>query len=199
MRPFLVFDIEIKRTPREVARELNLKSEGEAFSFPQKMGFGVGIIYNSTTEDYLVFQSAKEFANYLLRFDGLLVSFNGARFDLPVLLDEIDIDTFRALQTKPHLDILQYFYFRVGGRFRVGLDNLAQNTIGRGKTGNGADAPILLREGKMTELVAYCKNDVEITKAIYEFGVEQGYINYLDNQTNKVTKMKVDWSEHDDI
>jgi DEAD/DEAH box helicase domain-containing protein len=196
MIPYLVFDLEIKRTLAEVAKELKLKDEKEAFAYPHKLGFSVGVIYNSISEEYLVFQSARDFAKYLLRFNGLIVSFNGARFDLPVLLDEIDIDTFRALYNLPHIDILQHFYLGVNGRFRVGLDNIAQNTIGKGKTGNGADAPLLFQQGKMEELIAYCRNDVEITKAIYEFGYEQDYIQYLDIQNNKVCRLEIDWAEH---
>jgi DEAD/DEAH box helicase domain-containing protein len=198
MRPYLVFDIEIKRTITEVAKELKLPDERMAFAYPQKLGFGVGIIYNSLSDEFLVFKSAREFALYLLKFGGLLVSFNGARFDLPVLLDEIDIDTFRGLMAKPHLDILRDFYGRVEGRFRVGLDNIAKNTIGKSKTGNGADAPFLFQQERWDELIDYCRNDVVITKEIFEFGFEQGYIHYLDTQTGRVCRMEVDWSEWGD-
>jgi DEAD/DEAH box helicase domain-containing protein len=198
MKPYLVFDIEIKKTLGQVATELKLSDERMAFSYPHKLGFGIGVVYNSITDEYLTFNSAKEMAKYLLENGDFLVSFNGIRFDIPCLLNgEVDIDIFLALQNKPHLDILQNFYANVGGRFRVGLDNIAQNTLGKGKTGNGADAPLLFQQGKIEELIAYCKNDVLITKEIYEFGVEQGFIKYWDNQNNALCRMEVDWGERD--
>jgi DEAD/DEAH box helicase domain-containing protein len=196
MKDWLCFDIEISKTLGQVARELNLRTEGEAFNFPHKCGFAVGVVFNSRTEEYLVFKSAKEMAKYLLENGDFLVSFNGIRFDILCLLNGgVDIDTFLALQHKPHLDLLADFYRRVDGRFRVGLDNMAQNTIGEGKTGNGADAPLLYQSEKWDELITYCENDVRITKQIFWYGSEQGYISYLDNQTNKVCRMDVDWAE----
>lgn len=193
MQPYLVFDVEIKRTIEEVGRELKLVDEKFAFNYPHKLGFSCGVVYNSVTDEFLAFQSARDFADYLLKYHILLVSFNGVRFDLPVLLDEIDIDTYRELVNRPHLDILQDFYVRVNKNFRVGLDNLAMNTLGKSKTGNGADAPILFQQGKIDELIDYCRNDVVLTKEIFEFGYEQGFIQYYDNFKGEVCRLEVKW------
>lgn len=199
---YCVFDIEISKTIGQVARELNLKTEGEAFGFPHKLGFSVGVVYSSTTKEFLVFQSAKEMAKYLLNFDGLLVSFNGIRFDLPCLLNDCDIDTFLWLQKKKHLDLLVDFYNNVKGRFRVSLNNIAENTIGKVKSGKGADAPLLFQQGKMDELIDYCKMDVQLTQEIFEFGCQKGYINYYDFQKGEKDEMPVtylDWMIDEDV
>jgi len=193
MQPYLVFDVEVKRTTDEVAKELKLMDGLSAFNYPHKLGFSVGVVYNSVTDEFLAFQTAKDFADYLLKYNFLLVSFNGIRFDLPVLLDEIDIDSYRELENRPHLDILQDFYIRVNKKFRVGLDNLSMNTLGKGKIGNGADAPLLYQEGKFDALIEYCRNDVLLTKEIFEFGYEQGYIQYYDNFKGGVCRLEVKW------
>jgi len=194
MRPFIVFDIETKKTNVEVAQELKLKDEAAAFAYPHKLGFGCAVAYNSETDSYEVFRAGKELAAYLLKATGhILVGWNSIRFDLPVLLDEIDIDSYNALQDKPHLDLLADFYRRVNGRFRVSLDNAAQNTLGVGKIGNGADAPLLLRQGRWDELVAYCRVDVEITRRLFEFGVEHGHIAYFDRFENMQVVLPVDY------
>lgn len=190
---FCVFDIEISKTLSQVARELSLKSEGEAFNFPHKCGFAVGIVYSSKTKEYLVFNSAKEMANFLLRFDGLLVSYNGKRFDVPCLLNDCDVDTFLAIQQKPHLDILAEFYKSVKGRFRVGLNNIAENTLKKSKTGKGEDAPLLFQQNRWDELVEYCKNDVVLTKEIFEFGCQVGYISYFDKEAGVIDEIPVDY------
>lgn len=199
---YCVFDIEISKTIGQVARELSLRTEGEAFGYPHKLGFSIGVVYSSTTKEYLVFQSAKEMAKYLLDFDGLLVSFNGIRFDLPCLLAEIDIDTYQWLQKKKHLDLLADFYNNVKGRFRVSLNNIAENTIGKVKSGKGEDAPLLFQQGKIGELIEYCKMDVQLTQEIFEFGCQNGYINYYDSQKGEKDEMPVaylDWMIDEDI
>lgn len=192
---YIVFDTEIKKTPKQVMAELGLKSEYEVFNYPHKCGLSVGVVYDSRIKAYVTFKSASEMAKYLLNFDGLLVSFNGKRFDIPCLLDGIDIETFFGLQRKRHLDLLADFYDKVNGRFRVSLNNMAENTIKKVKTGNGANAPILFQEGKWDELVDYCKNDVMLTKEVFEFGVQNGYIFYQDTRSGKVEEMSCDWHD----
>jgi DEAD/DEAH box helicase domain-containing protein len=192
---YLIFDVEISKTPKQVMAELGLKDVGEIFNYPHRCGFSVGVVYNSLTKEYLIFKSAREMATYLLNFDGILVSFNGVRFDIPCLLADIDIDTFKGLQRKRHLDILADFYNNVQGKFRVSLNNISENTIMKVKTGNGANAPQLFQDGKWEELVDYCKNDVQLTKEVFEFGCVNGYINYFDKQNGKKEEMSCDWHD----
>ncbi len=193
---YLVFDIEISKTAQQVMKEAGLKDEREIFNYPHRCGFSVGVVYNSAINTYKVFRSAKEMAKYLIDNKGLFVSFNGKRFDLPCLLNEIDIDTFRELQSRDHLDILADFYQRVNNKFRVSLNNIAQATLKKSKTGTGASAPALFQQGKWDELVAYCTNDVMLTKEIFEYGVHNGYITYYDSQNGVHDEMWVSYSEY---
>ncbi len=45
---------------------------------------------------------------------------------------------------------------------------MAMANLGRGKTGNGADAPLLWQRGRLGELVSYCLHDVQVTKALFD-------------------------------
>lgn len=192
---FCVFDLEISKTIAQTAKELGLRDEREAFSYPHKMDMSIGVAYSSTDKEYHSFLSAKLMAKHLLDSPGILISFNGKRFDLPVLLCDCDIDTFLGLQKKKHLDILADFYDLVHGKFRVSLNNLAQNTLGKVKGGNGADAPLLFQQGKIDELREYCQMDVQITREIFEFGAANGYVRYFDSETGKVEEMPVKYAE----
>jgi hypothetical protein len=49
------------------------------------------------------------------------------------------------------------------------LDGLGEGTIGKRKTGHGAHAPELFRDGKFDELFAYNLNDVRLTRQLFEF------------------------------
>jgi DEAD/DEAH box helicase domain-containing protein len=196
MRDYAVFDLETAKTTKEVQQELDLDAEGKAFGYPHRMMFGCGIVWDSKQKLFVPFKKADEMADFLLGFDGVLVSWNGRRFDIPVLLPFIDIDVYNRLQAKPHLDMLQDFYERVQGRFRISLDNCAKHTVGVGKIGDGADAPLLFKQGRWEELLEYCKVDVSITKRILEYGLEHGHIKFWDKFENQVVRMPVGYEEY---
>lgn len=56
------------------------------------------------------------------------------------------------------------------------LDGLAEGTLGMRKTGHGAKAPLLYRDGKIAELLAYNLHDVRLTKKLYDFAKAWGYV-----------------------
>jgi len=193
MRNYCVFDTEISKLPSELQIELKLSDEKAAFGFPHQLGFACGVCYNSQTDEFTVFKDANKMAQYLLAFDGVLISFNGNRFDLPVFLGQCDIDIYHALQRKAHIDILAEFYKAVDSKFRVSLDNLTKNTCGVVKSDSGAEAPLMFRRGEWERLISYCKNDVAITAMLFKYGLEKGHIMYFDNRNGQVVEMKVNY------
>lgn len=195
MRDFVVFDIETKRTAKEIQEQLGLENERDAFGYPQLMQFGLGVIYDSKTAKYYEFTDANKFADFLLSKPATFVSWNGIRFDLPVLLSHINIDKYSGLRQRFHLDMLAEFYDAVDRRFRVSLNNIAQNSLGTQKTMNGSNAPLMLRQGKVKEVMEYCKNDVYITLKLLIFGLNNGFIQYWDSTENCIKKMKVDYKK----
>jgi len=56
------------------------------------------------------------------------------------------------------------------------LDGLAEGTFGLHKSGTGAHAPVLYQEGKYAELFAYNLQDVRLTKKLFEFIKEYGFV-----------------------
>jgi len=139
----------------------------EDFSNPEKLGFGCGVIYDGIIGDFFLFEEkdVKKFIQMLLEFDRL-VSFNGKKFDIYILKPYCSDEVFSLLLNKEHLDILEVIKNKIG--YMVGLNNVAYHTLGIKKTGFGADAPKLLQEGKVKEVLEYCKNDVHITNEIYK-------------------------------
>ncbi|GAG98480.1 unnamed protein product, partial [marine sediment metagenome] len=57
----------------------------------------------------------------------------------------------------------------------LSLDVVAENTLGRRKTGHGANAPGLIREGKWAEVFEYNLHDVIITYQLLRFIKKYGY------------------------
>lgn len=102
-----------------------------------------------------------------------LVTFNGNRFDLPLL------SAYGATQAllPRSFDVLADLRRRLG--FRVSLEDLARATLGRGKGGSGEQAIRWWRSGDPAlrrRVVEYCRQDVEILRACVEYGRRHGFV-----------------------
>jgi DEAD/DEAH box helicase domain-containing protein len=118
----------------------------------------------------------------------LVVGFNLKRFDYRVLQPYAS----RSLASLPTLDILEELAAILG--FRLSLGHLTEMTLGEKKTGDGLLALELYRTGRWTELEAYCCQDVLLTRRLFEFGAEQGYLVYQHRQGTLV-RVPVAWDE----
>ena len=68
---------------------------------------------------------------------------------------------------------------------RIKLESVAQGTLGSGKSGNGLEAIVYFRNGKMDLLKKYCLDDVRITKMVYEYALKNQKVLYQDYFTIK--------------
>jgi DEAD/DEAH box helicase domain-containing protein len=114
------------------------------------------------------------------------VGFNLKRFDYTVLGGVCDVD-FHAL---PTLDMLEKVHSRLG--YRLSLDHLAKATLGAPKTADGLQALAWWKEGKLAEIIEYCKADVAITRDLYLYGREHGHLLFT-NKAKQVVRLPVDW------
>ena len=116
---------------------------------------------------------------HLKGFD-LVVGFNSRRFDYKVLSAYSDYDFHRL----PTLDLLELVYEKLG--FRLSLDHLATHTLGVNKTGSGLDALRWWQQGRVDKIVEYCRMDVKITRDLYRFSKEKGYLVYQNRDGNRL-------------
>lgn len=116
----------------------------------------------------------------------LVVGYNIKRFDWPVLNPYYPGD----LADSPTLDLMEVVKDALGRRLR--LDNVAQATLGEGKLGSGLDAIRYYREGRLEELKKYCLKDVEVTRKVYDFGREHGFLKYIE-PPNEIRQFPVTW------
>jgi DEAD/DEAH box helicase domain-containing protein len=103
-----------------------------------------------------------------------------------VLKGSSDFD-FHCLNT---LDILTEVYKRLG--YRLSLDHLGENTLGIRKSGDGLMALAWWKEGKIREILDYCQQDVKVTRDLYIFGRENGYLLFKNKAKMKV-RVPVFW------
>lgn len=93
----------------------------------------------------------------------LIVGHNIRRFDYGVL-ERYDS---HELADVPTLDFMDEWKRAYPTARYVKLDAVAHGTLGRGKTGIGAFAPDLWTAGKMAELEAYLRDDVQIATDLF--------------------------------
>ncbi|MGH9776469.1 MAG: ribonuclease H-like domain-containing protein [Candidatus Acidiferrales bacterium] len=98
------------------------------------------------------------------------ISFNGNRFDFEVLRAYAPVDTAAARSFDIHEDL----YRRLG--HRVKLEQLARETLGSAKGGDGLDAVRWWREGNRQRVVEYCQQDVALLRDIVAHGRQNGCV-----------------------
>ncbi len=153
-----------------------------------RLGLAVAVTYDSSSGEYRSYteNEVEELVEELAGAD-LVVGFNLKSFDYEVLKPYTDY----PLHTIRTADMLQDIYQELG--FRLSLDSLAEATLGMGKSANGLQAVRWFRKGELDKVVEYCERDVEVTRKLYEYGCERGYVLYWDRR-GQMQKIFVRWS-----
>lgn len=95
-----------------------------------------------------------------------------------------------VLAKLPTVDMMREIQRRLG--YRLKLDAIATATLDVSKSADGLQAVRWWREGRIDEIIAYCQQDVEVTRRIYEFGRQNRYVQYYDRQY-RIKKVPVAW------
>jgi DEAD/DEAH box helicase domain-containing protein len=77
-------------------------------------------------------------------------------------------------------------------RWRPKLDNVATATLGESKSADGLQAVHWFRQGQLDKVLDYCRRDVEVTWRVYDFGRQNGYVQYRDRRWH-VLRVPVNW------
>ncbi len=172
------FDIETQRLAEEVGGWGNV----------HLMRLAVAVLYDLRSDRFEVFteEQVEDLIKRLHTFD-LIVGFNIKQFDYRVLGAYTSAD----LTLLPTFDILEDIYNRLG--FRLSLGHLAEQTLEKPKSADGIQAVRWFREGNLDAVSNYCKDDVTITRELFDFGLSKGYLLYQSREGQKV-RLPVDWT-----
>ena len=178
----LVMDIETQKSFKEVG-----KSKLDSLS---KLKVSVVGVYDYLTDQYRAYEE-KELMDLDKRIQtaDMLIGFNIRRFDMPVLQPYI----FKSVDLLPVLDLLDDIEKARG--HRASLDSVARATLKEGKSGDGAEALLLYKEGRLTELKKYCLDDVRLTRGVYEYGYKEGKILFTSTWDYKTYEIPVNWRQ----
>lgn len=116
-----------------------------------------------------------------------VVGFNVQHFDYRVLQPYAPQIRFASI---PTIDMLVDIQKMLG--FRVSLDNVAGASLGATKSADGVQSVEWFRKGELDKVAEYCKADVDITRRVFEFGREHGFVYYKSKLGSKL-KVVVNW------
>ncbi len=105
-----------------------------------------------------------------------VIGYNLIGFDYPCLQSYYTGDIMRL----PTVDLLVEIERRLG--FRIKLDDVAQATLGVGKSGHGLMAVEYWRNGELDKLRDYCLQDVKVTRDVYEHALHHGAVAFNNRQ-----------------
>lgn len=176
LQKIMVLDVETRRSADEVGGWHN----------SHLMGVSIAVLHDGTSYRSFTQEELPEmFA--LMQTADCIVGFNTLRFDYAVLQPFCPFD----LHTLPSLDILQEIKKRLN--YRVSLDNLAHATFNSQKSADGLQALAWWKEGRIDLIAEYCRKDVELTKKLFEFARENGYLLFTNKAGQKV-RIPANWN-----
>ena len=171
------FDLETQKSADDVGGWGNI----------HKMRLAVGVVWDSIDQDYFVYEEkdSKALVEKLRKAD-LVIGFNVIGFDYTVLQPYSDFDLQEINTFDMLVDVKKLL------NFRLSLNHLAQQTLNAKKSADGLISLQWYKEGKIDKIIHYCKQDVEITRDLYLFGEEHGYVNYQSRSGNPL-QLEVNW------
>ncbi len=122
-----------------------------------------------------------------------LVGYNSNHFDIPLLNKYYPGD----LTQIKSIDILESIRLSLGKRLR--LSSVAEATVGAKKSADGLQAVRWWKEGKIDDIKKYCQQDVKVTKKLFDFALQNGYVLFKDGYRKKEIKLDVStWETKED-
>lgn len=180
---YVVFDLETQNIFSDVGT-----------NDPRDLDVSVGCAYDSGTDTYTTV-TIDELHKLWPIFEQaeLLVGYNSDHFDIPLLNKYYPGD----LTQIKSVDLCQAVKDSLGKRLR--LDVIAQATVGAKKSGNGLMAIKWWREGDIDSIKKYCKQDVKITKEIFEYALANQKVLYKDGHKKREVPINTSsWMPHED-
>ncbi len=124
-----------------------------------------------------------ELADMWKHFSGAarIIGFNSVKFDVPALKNYSPT----GFERLPHFDIMKLVRDELG--FSLSLNHLASQNLGQHKVDVGTNAVEYWKKHdpeSLAKLKFYCEADVMLTRDLYDFGVREKKLKYIDKWNN---------------
>ncbi len=175
----LVFDLETQKSAEEVGGWGNIEAMGLAAAVTLELETGKFRVYYE--------EDAEKLVEDLQRAE-LVIGFNQKRFDYQVL-KPYGLEAPKQIKS---LDLLAEIMRSLGRRLSLGA--VCSATLDAEKSADGLQSLEWFKAGRLDLVTSYCLKDVELTRDLYLFGKDKGYILYEDKRMGKV-RLKVGWGK----
>lgn len=176
-RHYLVVDLETQ----------NLVQDVGGWGHIDQLKISVACAWDSKTNEMLTFTEDKIKDLNDLCEQRLVIGYNIRGFDLIILqayglnLEKLDVfDLMYDVQTLTRQKFLK-------------LETLAMGTLNVGKSADGLQAVEWWKSGELDKIIHYCKQDVQVTKDVFEYGRKNGHVK-LRRADGSDTEVKVNWN-----
>jgi DEAD/DEAH box helicase domain-containing protein len=151
---------------------------------PTALDISVVCIHDSETDELTSFlqEDLKNLWPILEQAD-MLITWNGDHFDIPLLNKYYSGD----LSKIKSLDLMHEVQLSLGRRLK--LDSVAEATLGKNKSGHGLEAIEWWNNGEIDKIIKYCKQDVQLTKDLYDYALSHNHLKYKDLGNLKEIKL----------
>lgn len=176
-RHYLVLDIETQRLVQDVG----------GWDHVDKLGISVACAYDSKTDQFISYREHELPKLIELCEERLVVGYNIRGFDLPVMVPYgLKISKVDAFDIMYDLEALTRQRF-------LKLESVAMGTLGTGKSADGLMAVEWWKQGLVDKIIEYCLQDVKVTRDIFSFGRQNGFIK-IQRSEEKIVQVPVSWN-----
>lgn len=164
-----------------------IQTNGESV---QTMRMSIAVTFDELN-DYQVWteNQVEPLIAHLLKHEKI-VGFNIKSFDNTVLSQYQR--GAKELLDKKSIDMLEIVEGRLG--HRVSLQNIVEPTLKQKKSADGQQAITWWLNGEKEKVISYCKDDVKITKSLYEYGNK--YKKILFNSFGQIREVSLEWNNN---
>lgn len=176
-RHFLIIDVETQKLVQDVGGWENIA----------QLGISVACAYDSKTDQFLAFRENELKSLIELCEERLVIGYNIRGFDLPVMVPY-------GLQPQ-RLDVFDIMYdleTLTRQRF-LKLEAVARGTLNAGKSADGLMAVEWWKSGQIQKIIDYCMQDVKVTRDIFQFGRQNGFVR-IQRSEEKIVEVPVQWN-----
>ncbi|MGK5082172.1 ribonuclease H-like domain-containing protein [Bdellovibrionota bacterium FG-1] len=176
-RHFLIIDVETQKLVQDVGGWDNI----------DKLGISVACAYDSKTDQFIGYREEELKKLIDLCEERLVIGYNIRGFDLPVMVPYgLNIQRIDAFDIMYDLQTLTRQQF-------LKLEAVARGTLGEGKSADGLMAVEWYKAGQIQKVMDYCMQDVKVTRDIFNFGRQNGFVK-IQRSEEKIVQVSVQWN-----
>ena len=177
-RHFLVLDIETQKLVQEVG----------GWDHVDKLGISVACAYDSKTDEFLSFREERAQKSHRTLRRAPRRRLQHPRIRLPVMVPYgLEIKKVDAFDIMYDLEALTRQRF-------LKLEYVARGTLGTGKSADGLMAVEWWKQGKVQKIIDYCLQDVKVTRDVFQFGRQNGFVRIKRSEEGDGTQVNVQWN-----